>query len=194
MSYFNSESVAEGYATNRPYFHPLVMNKIRDYLHLGSKVKSALDVGCGAGLSTIALLELADKVIGVDSSQEMIDAAIQKENVRYYLSRAEDLVFPNGIFQLITLCGAINWIDRSRFFPSARRILTPSGWIIVYDNVFCGQIREEPAFAEWFAQEFLSRYPKPPRDERPLTEAECAEFGYRFSYSEDYENGNSILC
>lgn len=31
MGYFSSQAIAEGYAKHRPYFHPLVIEKIRTY-------------------------------------------------------------------------------------------------------------------------------------------------------------------
>jgi ubiquinone/menaquinone biosynthesis C-methylase UbiE len=167
MSYFSSQALADGYAKHRPYFHPLVLNKVREHLHPASNVQCALDVGCGAGLSTMALAHLANQVIGIDASQEMIDAALQQENVQYCTCPAEELPFQAESFQLITVCGAFNWINRAQFLPAAKRILAPAGWLIIYDNVFHGRMREQPAFAEWYAHTFLTRYPKPPAMSAP---------------------------
>jgi SAM-dependent methyltransferase len=188
MSYFSSQALAVGYAKQRPYFHPLVLNKVRAYLHLESTVQRALDVGCGAGLLTIALAHLADQTIGIDSSQEMINAALQQENVQYYTCPAEQLPFQAESFQLITVCGALNWINRSQFLPAAKRVLAPTGWLIIYDNLFYGRMREQPAFADWYTHDFLTSYPKPPRDERPLSAAECHIYGLHFAYAETYTN------
>ena len=38
MSYFSSQALALGYAKHRPYFHPLVLNRVREYLHLEANV------------------------------------------------------------------------------------------------------------------------------------------------------------
>jgi len=84
MSFFDAAEVAKGYAKNRPYFHPGVIRKIKDYIGVDRKLKRALDVGCGAGLSTLALLEIAEKVIGVDSSEAMIGSTIEHENIQYF--------------------------------------------------------------------------------------------------------------
>ncbi len=188
MNYFSSSSVASGYAKHRPYFHPIVVNRIRECLHLESKISCALDVGCGAGLSTIALLPLAEKVVGIDSSAEMVEAAIPNEHVRYLTCPAEKLAFPSASFQIVTVCGALNWINRAEFFPAARRVLGSEGWVVIYDNVFRGTMQGHSGFGAWYAEQFLSRYPKPPRDERPITTAECSEFGFSFAHSEVYTN------
>ena len=52
MTLFSFQRVAEGYATHRPYFHPVVIARIRGYLGLKGKLDKALDVGCGTGLSS----------------------------------------------------------------------------------------------------------------------------------------------
>ena len=121
MSFFAFQRVAEGYARHRPYYHPLVMDKIRQQLNLKGKCHHALDVACGTGLSTIALKELADNVIGVDSSAEMIAAAnaYGDGQITYHHAPAEKLPFDAESFDLLTVCGAINWIDRTRFFPGS---------------------------------------------------------------------------
>ncbi len=83
MKLFDTPETAKGYATDRPFFHPVVISNVKSYLNLTKKVKIALDVGCGAGLSTLALLEIADKAVGVDSSESMINSAIQKKGIEY---------------------------------------------------------------------------------------------------------------
>jgi len=189
LSFFAFERVAEGYATHRPYYHPLVMNKIRQHINLQGKYNSGLDVGCGTGLSTIALKELSDNVIGIDGSEEMITVANthDDEQITYHHAPAEELPFDDESFNLITVCGAINWINRAQFFPEAKRVLKEQGWVILYDNFITEHMREDIAYTQWHQEQFLSRYPKPPRDETPLTPAECEGYGFHFS-QEAYTN------
>lgn len=190
MSFFTFQRVAEGYATHRPYYHPLIMQKIRAQLKLEGKVKNALDVGCGTGLSTVALKEIAEHVIGTDSSQEMIAVANahHDDQITYYHAPAEQLPFDNKSFDLITVCGAINWINRAQFFPEAYRVLKEQGWLIIYDNFITDQMREHVAYTRWYQEQYLSRYPKPPRDETPLTPSECETYGFHFMKEEMYTN------
>jgi len=54
-NYFAYQSAASRYASARPYFHPLVIGKIKDYLQLQEPLQRALDIGCGTGQSTIEL-------------------------------------------------------------------------------------------------------------------------------------------
>ena len=189
MSFFAFQRVAEGYANHRPYYHPLVMNSIRQQLNLKVKCNNALDVGCGTGLSTTALKEIAENVSGIDGSKEMIAVANAHydEQITYHLAPAEKLPFAEESFELITVCGAINWIDRARFFPEAKRVLKRHGWVILYDNFITEHMREDVAYTQWYQEQFLSRFPKPSRDETPLTPLECEGYGFHFN-QEEYTN------
>jgi len=136
MKYFNYSIIAKGYKNKKPYFHPIVINKIKEFIKVDKKLKNALDVGCGTGLSTIALKDIAENIIGVDSSKEMINLAEKENNIQYFNYPAEKLPFKNNTFDLITLAGSINWIDRKKFFKIASNILLPDKYLIIYDNYF----------------------------------------------------------
>ncbi|MEZ4861172.1 MAG: class I SAM-dependent methyltransferase [Caldilineaceae bacterium] len=189
MNFFSFKRVAEGYATHRPYYHPIIMAKIGHRLGRRDKLDQALDVGCGTGLSTVALQALAHHVVGVDSSAAMIDVAHQHDQagLTFYCAPAEELPFAAQSFNLLTVCGAINWIDRSRFLPEAQRVLQEKGWLVIYDNFITDRMQENRAYTAWHQEQFLARYPKPPRDETPLTSAEAANYGFTFA-QETYTN------
>ncbi len=188
MTYFEHKSAAERYARSRPSFHPLVMQRIRDALSLHHPVSRALDVGCGTGQSTIALQDLAQEIVGTDLSSEMLSVAPRKSGVHYVRASAEGLPFAAEAFDLITVALAFHWFDRTQFLTEARRVLGPSAWLVIYDNGFAGEMRENRQFAEWSRTSYLRRYPSPPRDRRPLAEAEAAAHGFRFEGRERYAN------
>jgi SAM-dependent methyltransferase len=187
MSYFRTTKVSEGYAKSRPYFHPEVIKRIRAYLGLKYKYQRALDVGCGAGLSTLALKEIAESVVGVDSSEAMIDSAIKDERIEYFNYPAEYLPFDQD-FELITLAGSINWIERVKFFREAKMILSHGGFVIIYDNNILGIMEEDRNFEDWYLNRYLKKFPKPPRDESPITKEEARGYGFDFDHSETYTN------
>ena len=187
MKLFDTPEIAVGYAGSRPYFHPHVIGRVKSYLDLSEKINSALDVGCGAGLSTIALLDIAKHVTGVDSSEAMIRSAIRKGGIEYFNYPAEHLPFKQK-FDLITLAGSINWIDRAKFFSEAERILNDAGVVIIYDNTILGIMEDDDRFEKWHHDEFSKEYPRPPRDESPISRKAAAAYGFDFVFSEDYTN------
>jgi SAM-dependent methyltransferase len=188
LSYFASRNAAERYASSRPYFHPLVIKKIWNSLGLREPIPLALDAACGTGQSTVALKEIASQVVGTDVSREMLARAPREAGVRYVEASAEDLPFADGSFQLITVALALHWFDRSRFLAEARRVLDTSGWLVIYDNGFFGEMKENPKHKRWYRENYLVRYPSPPRDNEPLTDDECRNHGLRLVEREIYTN------
>jgi ubiquinone/menaquinone biosynthesis C-methylase UbiE len=166
----------------------LVIKKIWDFLGLREPVPLALDVACGTGQSTVALKEIASQVVGTDISQEMLARAPREAGVRYVEASAEDLPFADGFFQLITVALAFHWFDRSRFLAEASRVLEPSGWLVIYDNGFFGEMKENPRHERWYRENYLVRYPSPPRNKEPLTDDECRSHGLRLVEWESYTN------
>ncbi len=180
MNYFNHKSAAERYARGRLYFHPLIVERIKKFLSITEPLPSALDVGCGTGLSTIALKEIARSVIGVDASAEMVALAPKENGVGFLVSRAEDLPFGEGEFNLVTLSQVFHWLDRNKFLVEAKRVLCPNGWLVAYDDYFCvAQMAENPEFQKWYREKYLLRYPTPPRAEMTFTAENTERYGFR---------------
>ena len=188
-NYFVHRSAAERYARGRPYFHPLVVERIAPQI---GPLERALDVGCGTGLSSRALSELAGSVVGVDSSVGMLTHAPASPRVRYAAATAETLPFCSGAFGLITVGLAFHWFNRQRFLAEAHRVLAGSGWLVIYNNWFTGRMRENPAFAEWWREEYLARYPSPPRHGHPLSATDAREGGFSFVENTGFENEVSL--
>lgn len=188
MTYFSHQSAAGRYARSRPYFHPLVIERIRSHLRLDSPLPHALDVGCGTGQSTLALKEIATQVIGTDISEEMLAEAPRQAGISYVRAPAEQLPFTGSSFDLATTGLAFHWFDRARFLTETHRVLRPNSWLVIYNNVFHGIMQENSDYERWAHGVYLARYPTPPRASNPLTDAETERFGFRFTERETYAN------
>ncbi len=189
MNFFAYKTVAERYAKYRPHFHPLVIKKIRNHLGFKKLVNLALDVGCGTGQSTVALKKIANSVVGVDISTDMLRLAEEKPGIRYIQSAAEDLeILDSNAFDLLTTSLAFHWFDQKRFFTEARRLLKEKAWLVIYNNGFSGQMRGNTDFQPWVEQVYINRYPTPPRNSIPLTPESAKEYGFEFAHQEDYKN------
>jgi ubiquinone/menaquinone biosynthesis C-methylase UbiE len=186
MTLFTSTCVAEGYARHRPPFHPEVMGTIRAVLQLREKVRHALDVGCGTGLSPRPLTTIAARVIGVDPSIAMSRMAHQAAHVQYRVASAEHLPFANTTFDVMTAAGALDWIDRPLFLSEARRLLITAGWLIIDDVAELGTMVGNAACARWYTTQYVSKYPKPPRNTQPLSRVEAQQGGFDFTYDDRF--------
>lgn len=187
MTFFTGSDLAARYAASRPYFHPLVIERISQLLG-GCRLSLALDVACGTGQSSRALADLAERVVGTDVSYDMLAAARRSTAVDYVAANAEQLPFASSVFPLVTVALAFHWFDRARFLAEAHRVLAPEGWLFIYNNSFLGKMRGNPAFADWLTGSYLWRYPTPPRDRQPFGDEQAARSGFRFVARQQYRN------
>ena len=185
---FVHESAAERYDRARPYFHPVVIQKIRDQLRLHQTLGRALDVGCGTGQSSLALQGVANQVIGIDPSLAMLARWPAAADIPVAAARAEQLPFAGRSFDLITVALAFHWVKRARFLPEAFRVLKPGGWVAIYNNGFAGKMLDDPVFSRWNQNRSLKSVPIPPRYRYPLKEEQVTRHGLEFAHRENYEN------
>jgi SAM-dependent methyltransferase len=192
MNYFAHQTAAERYARNRPYFHPLVIARIRTFLNLPRPVPQALDVGCGTGQSALALTDIATSVIATDLSPSMLAHAPVHERIHYVEAPAEKLPVNDQSIDLLTVSLAFHWFNRRRFLAEAHRTLRPTGTLVIYGNGFFGQMKENAEFTQWNRESYLHRYPIPPRNDQPFTDADAREHHFVFAGQERYTNEISL--
>lgn len=123
-----------------------------------------MDVACGTGLSTKALLEIATHVYGTDSSQEMLNLAAQPGGIQYAIAPAEQQPFADNRFDLITVSSGVHWFDIDRFLAEAYRLLKPTAWLVLYENHFIAEMVGNDHFTNWFFSVYLKKFPSPPRN------------------------------
>ena len=96
--------------------------------------KSALDVGCGAGLLAEPLARLGASVTGIDASPEVIEVARQHA-ARQGLAidyRAGDVQALEGEFDLMTAMEVIEHVaDPAAFVKALARRLAPGGLLVM---------------------------------------------------------------
>ncbi len=154
-------AIAVGYATHRPPVHGQILR--RALANWPKPIRCAVDVGCGSGISTLALQDFAQERIGVEPAEPMVEAARAVDRAaRFIVGPAEAIPLPDGTADLITAAGALNYADLSRFFPEADRVLNESGALLVYD-FSTGNRRG----SDWLTR-FVERYPWAPHEARSL--------------------------
>jgi SAM-dependent methyltransferase len=159
---WSAAGIGDRYAHGRPYRHPWAL--ARGLSMLGqTSARRALDVACGTGMSSRALTDFADVVVGVDGSAEMLHVARVVEGAQFVRGEAELLPFADAVFDAITCCSAVHWFDQQRFFAEARRVLTVDGWVVLYDHYFIGEMVDAPDFTEW-TRRAHDQFPLPPRN------------------------------
>src|SRR4051794_11312480 len=119
---FASPAMAAGYASSRPPVHAKVVELIR--AACGSRsFDRALDVGCGAGLSALALAEVARIRVGLEPAVSMLaHAGAVAPGAAFVGGSADSLPFAAGSFDLIAAAGSLNYTRVDRFFAEASRV------------------------------------------------------------------------
>jgi ubiquinone/menaquinone biosynthesis C-methylase UbiE len=123
-----------------------------------------LDVACGPGTVTFALSGRFAEVWAVDQEPEAVEfaannaAAREVHNVRWTAGRAEDIVDPDQIFDLVTIGTAFHRLDRRRVAGLALRWLRTGGRLALLwsDTPINGEAEWQQALAaivvDWMRQ------------------------------------------
>jgi len=97
----------------------------------------ALDVGCGDGELALQLWERGAEVTGIDTSQEMIEAArLRAKNrnatITFAVAAAEQLPFESERFDIIVAVTILCFVqDAAPVFREMARVLRPAGRLII---------------------------------------------------------------
>jgi SAM-dependent methyltransferase len=159
---YQSARLARGYAYDRPPVHREIVAKLREHLQLTRRLPRALDIGCGAGLSTAALEAVAEYVIGIEPMAPMLQyRAAVTPTAQFAVACAEQLPFAAESFDLLAAAGSLNYANPATFLPEAKRVLNRHGIFAIYDFSAGRRLRDDPRLEHWYAA-FQERYPAPP--------------------------------
>jgi ubiquinone/menaquinone biosynthesis C-methylase UbiE len=191
MNYFASVNAAERYARGRLYFHPYVMERIADRYPAQIPFARVLDVGCGTGMSSEALLLIANEVVATDASLEMLAQAKPNSRIAYVQAPAEALPFPDKSADVLTCCMSIHWFDLTAFLQEVRRVLKPEGVMVSYGYGTRGKMIGQEGCEAWFKEVFQKCFPTPPRRDNPQLKDAIKKQGFTV-IEERYEQTLSL--
>jgi 2-polyprenyl-6-hydroxyphenyl methylase/3-demethylubiquinone-9 3-methyltransferase len=126
---------------------PLRSKLIRDaaVAHFGGDARSrtplagrtAIDIGCGAGLMTEPLARMGASVTGIDAAPENIEAAKAHAaggglDIDYRATSVEAMAATGARFDIVTCLEVIEHVaDRDSFFTSLAALVAPGGLLVV---------------------------------------------------------------
>lgn len=185
---FGTEDAARGYASARPAVHPLVVQLAVERFGLPPRVDVALDVGCGAGLSTRPLVHRARRCVALDPVSAMVRRIpAVAPGALALVGRAEALPSADASVDLVAAAGSLDFVDDlGSAAAEIARVLAPGGGIGIAFN-------ERDTREPWVAElSKLIRWDERERWRVPYTVevdwgAALAEHGPQFAPAERYD-------
>jgi SAM-dependent methyltransferase len=157
--HFSLAEAARRYEAYRPKVHNIVLEWLSNCL-ANTRFNNAIDIACGTGDSTLPLLQIADNVIGIDSSEPMLYYAVQKGLKVIKLSYTD--LPGQGKYDLLSTCMAFHWFDPVKAIEIYKHISVNKAVWIIYNFAFGGH-ESSLEFNQWFHGTYLKQYPSPPR-------------------------------
>jgi ubiquinone/menaquinone biosynthesis C-methylase UbiE len=166
--------VAEDYDRVRPGYPALLIDAACAIgsLRPGSRV---VEVGCGTGKLTSALVERRLRVEAVDPGRELIAVArrrVGESSAHFHIARFEDVELPDGAFDALFSATAFHWVDPAVGWSKAARLLRPRGVLALLTYV--GGLNLEPDVEQGFRAAWREVLPEAatwePRDAKAIWE------------------------
>ncbi|WP_426060262.1 class I SAM-dependent methyltransferase [Hymenobacter sp. B1770] len=82
----------------------------------------AWDCATGNGQVAVVLADHFVRVDATDLSEKQLAQATPRTNLHYQTARAEQTLFPNQRFDLITVAQAVHWFDATAYHAEVRRV------------------------------------------------------------------------
>lgn len=124
-----------------------------------------LDIGCGQGQQTMELARLGGgEVVGIDTDvaalsrlQQRIDQAGLSHRIKAIHVSVYDSGFDDNSFDILWEEGVLHLLDASRSFLECRRLLKPTGYMVMHESILWFESMREklPQFGFAFVDQHL---------------------------------------
>lgn len=121
------------YAKYRDIYPEEFYKKIID-LGYCTKGQTVLDIGTGTGVLPRNMYKYGAKFTGADISENQIKFAKELStglDIKYVVSSAEELDFPDNSFNVVTACQCFMYFDKKILLPKIHKLLKDNGHFLI---------------------------------------------------------------
>lgn len=127
------DTVADAYDSHRPTYPDELVDAACEAagLRAGDRV---LEVGCGTGQLTAALVARGLRVVAVDPGRNMIERACARagdDAAEFVCGRFEDVALPGDHFRAVFSATAFHWVDPAVSWAKAASLLQADGALVL---------------------------------------------------------------
>ena len=124
---------ADIYDEGRPHLPGKAIGILKRYLN--HEIEVIVDIGCGTGNSTEICTDYADKVIGIEPSEDMLKKAREKENSKltFLKGYGNNTGLESNIADIVICSQAFHWMEPDSTIKEVSRILKKGGIFAVID-------------------------------------------------------------
>ena len=124
---------ADIYDEGRPHLPGKAIEILKRYLN--NEIAVIVDIGCGTGNSTEICTDYADKVIGIEPSEDMLKKAREKENSKltFLKGYGNNTGLESNIADIVICSQAFHWMEPDSTIKEVSRILKKGGIFAVID-------------------------------------------------------------
>jgi SAM-dependent methyltransferase len=129
------DQVAEAYDRERPTYPDELVEAVLEIAGLapGDRV---LEIGCGTGKLTGALVDRGLSVVALDPGASMIERARRiSPGAEFVQGRFEDVALAEASFQAVFSAAAFHWVDPAVSWAKAASLLAPGGTLVLMGYV-----------------------------------------------------------
>ena len=124
---------ADIYDEGRPHLPGKAIEILKRYLN--NEIEVIVDIGCGTGNSTEICTDYANKVIGIEPSEDMLKKAREKENSKltFFKGYGNNTGLESNIADIVICSQAFHWMEPDSTIKEVSRILKKGGIFAVID-------------------------------------------------------------
>ena len=156
--YFSEQ--AASYASSRPDYPDALYQFLLTQV---SETTLCWDVATGNGQAAVALASHFERVVATDASNQQLQQAVARPNIEYRCEPAEHSSLDNACVDLVTVAQALHWFDFDAFYTEVKRVLKPTGVIVVWSYGLLSVNAEIDPLIESFYSTTLGPYWPPER-------------------------------